>query len=452
MTYRALAVTPLFTITDTPGHPAVSVRKTPSETWSQGVGALLDRVARTFDGAGVLVLDRAAAHGLKLPSGPDDPVTVGLDDARSAGWLVRGKVRPWTTFYADGRPDVVLCLPAWPGFYDRSPLGNPQWLQDTVHRLSMWHKLSGSAWVGTPGVAAMQILRATAPRYPVRGKQVGPSFNYPEGPDGAQEMDYEPEDWSIPQAGRYAHGYDASRMYLAAAQGCEVLAPWSLKHTGRIEFDPKKAGWWRVKLGPWNHPRIPAPAGPGEDERWVTTPTLVLLRNLLDAGDAFQPFEVLDSYTAPGKRVLRNWAETIERTYQGARSFAEAGDPDVVDGDGTTADGAAVMAAAKSAYKEGWGLLNYISDQGVRNAIYRPDWHYAILAQARSNLWRRMWQVGHAEGRWPVEIKVDHVWYESDSPDPIEAKPSGIPLVNKDNRTDTLGTFKPKGTREKVTP
>jgi hypothetical protein len=442
MTRRAIMVTPAFTILDTP-DPAASARQTPPDTWAAGFGSLLDRISRTIEQEAVLLLDPPAARALKVPPGPDEESTVGLDDARAAGWL-HGKLGPWTTFYAEGRPSIILGLTGWPNL-DRSPLVDTSWHQSSVYRLSMWHEFTGSAWRGTPGVASMTILRATAPEYLVSGKKVKPAYGYRAGPDvsEAAELDYEPEDWSRPQTLRYAHGYDVTRMYLAAAGACEKLAPWSLRHSGRIEFSPKLAGWWKVKLGPWHHGRIPAPAGPGDDERWVTTPTLILLAELLDQGGAFQAFEILDSWTGAGKRVLRGWSETLESTYQLARLCAERTD----DPTGLDQDGTAVMAAVKVAYKEGLGLLNRDG-----NAVYRPDWHYAIIAQARANLWRRMWSVGRTEDRWPIEIRVDNIWYESECPDPAVAKPAGIPLVNKDNKTDTLGTFKLKGTRERVHP
>jgi hypothetical protein len=234
---------------------------------------------------------------------------------------------------------------------------------------------------------------------------------------------------------KYATGWDTSRMYLAAAQSCEALSPWSLKHTGRIPFDGKRAGWWKVELGPWNDDRIPAPAGPGEDAvRWVTTPTLALLTELESRGElAYQTFEVIDSWTAPGRRILRPWAETLERAYQDARALAEIqGDPF-----GKDQDADAVRAAVKGAYREALGLMNRPG-----SAVYRPDWHYAVIAQARSNLWRRMWAVGQAEGVWPLEVKTDCVWYPGD-------KPAGIPVRNGKGLSDALGTFKAAGRRER---
>lgn len=442
MSRRALLVTPGYTVIDgCPDSPASAVRATPPDTWARGLGALLDRVAKTVDRDAVLLVDEEAARALKLPSTPEETSTVALDDARAAGWLA-GKLHAWTPFYGEGRPRIVLGITSWPGF-DRSPLVDPAFHMSTVYRCAMWQELTGHVWQGTPGIAGLNILRATLPTYKVRGSDVKPSQAYRCGPDPSEayELDFQPEDWSREQTAPFAHGFDATRMYLAAAGVCEKFAPWTLRHTGRINFTAKLSGWWRVKLGPWSHDLIPAPAGPGESERWVTTPTLVLLSELIDAGEHFQDFEVVDSWTGDSRRLFRGWAETLEGAYQGARSIAEAGDPFGVDDDAR-----AVMAAVKLTYKESWGLLN---PQQVSSSIIRPDWHHAILAQARSNLWRKLWAVGRAEDRWPIEIKVDNAWYESESADPEEARPAGLPAVNGKGLDDTLGTFKVKGTREK---
>jgi hypothetical protein len=444
-TYRALMVTPQFTAIDGCYEaPTRSVRLTPEDTWAQGLGALLTRVARTMPGSGVLLLDRVAARHLRLPVGPEDPASQGLDDARAAGWL-HGTVGAWTTFYAEDRPTVTVAVTSWPGI-DRSPLIHVAASLDSVYRLSMWHRLTGTAWSGTPGVAGLKVFRSHAPTYPMAGGKKGkPTFRHPDDQPWigeAYELDFDIDDWARPLTLPYAHGWDASRMYLAAANSCESLAVWSLKHTGRKPFDPTRAGWWKVELGPWNDDRIPAPAGPGgPGPRWVTTPTLALLADLEHKGElAQQSFEVLDSWTAPGKRILRPWAETLEQTYQTARGMAEAkGDPF-----GKDQDAEAVQRAVKGAYREAIGLLNRPG-----SAVYRPDWHYAVIAQARSNLWRRMWATGQAENRWPIEVKTDCVWYASESQEPAADKPAGIPVRNPRGLTDALGTFKFAGTRER---
>lgn len=435
------------TIADGPEHCGIRVMyyATPEDTWSRGLGSLLDRVSKPFDVQGVLLLDKEGARELKLPTGPDDQTTIGQDDARAAGWIT-GKPHAWTPFRRDGKT-IIVGITSWPAI-TRCPLVDLGDEASTVERLAIWHDMIGRAWSGTPGVFGADLLKALAPKWKVNGRQMGPAYGYPDGPPSgeAYELDYKPEDWSRPLTLRYAHSYDATRAGLAAAGVCESLAAWTLKRTGRIPFDPTRAGWWKIELGPWNFDRLPAPAGPGESVRWVTTPTLELLTELREAGGEFQDFEVLDSWTGPGKRIMRKWAETLDGVYRQARDL-------VADPDSPTttqeADAAAILATVKAVFRQTSGLLAYVPEGGVHNATFRPDWHGALVALARSNGWRRMWTIGRRESRWPVEIDADNVWYESDDPDPERSRPAGLPRLNRAGRSDTLGTFKTKGTRER---
>lgn len=442
---RALLVTPAYSLWDdwdlTQGHPAAL---TPTDTWSGGLGQLLDRVGKHFDGQGAILLDGSAARALRLPSEPAEvgTITAGLDEARAAGWKVTDVRNGWATATADGRPTIIISIQslASPA---RCPLFNPDAVIDRPYAMSLWQELTGVAWRGTPGTAGMVLMRATAPEYPAKGgKAVGPTWKSDAGPEGAAEKPWEHSgrfrrDNPLP----YAHSYDGTRMYLAAAGTCESLAPWTLRHHGKQPFNRKYAGWWKVELAPWNDDRLPDPAGPGKDRiRWVTTPTAALLSELTDQG-VYGGIQVIDSWTNVGKRPLRTWAETIERTYQTAATQAR-----MTDADGTPSshaqDAERVRLAAKEVYRESWGLLNTAT-----NSVHRPDWHYTILAYARATLWRKLWKVGTVEGRWPVEINVDNVWYGSDLDDPRDAMPVGLSLVNAEGIPDTLGTFKIKGTR-----
>ena len=78
--------------------------------------------------------------------------------------------------------------------------------------------------------------------------------------------------------------------------------------------------------------------------------------------------------------------------------------------------------------------------------VRRPDWHYAILAQARANLWRKMRRIGEQEKRWPLFIDVDNVWYSAVSDDPRAECPKGITLIGE-NEPRGLGKFTSKGTQ-----
>lgn len=456
-TRRALTITPGYTVTDQvpaelpepdgspPPFDGYRVAwPTPEGIWAKGLGALLDSLAPTFDGEGVIVLDGAAANALRLPTGTNaKPVTAGLDEARAAGWLGPKKPGAWMEFYGTDRPRLIVGVSSHPDFY-RSSVTHAASHLDTTNRLSLWHDLTGSAWRGSPGIAGLTVLRAKLPELPMKGGKRKPSMKMTEGPDDGAELDIYPDDFQRPQTTRYAHGYDATRMFLAAA-GVVELSPWTLRHTGRRVFTKNLAGWWKVELGPWNHAEMPSPAGPGESVRWVTSPTLELLQGLQEAGGPFQPFEVIDSWTANSRRILRTWSKTLEDAYLMCRAVADEADGDKW---GRDQDAAAVAQAVKEAYRQTIGLLKPNAGWD-HTPTYRADWHYAIIAQARCNLWRKLWTVGQQSGRWPLEITVDNVWYGSDDPDPVSAVPDGLPLVNADGHADRLGTFKPKGTRER---
>lgn len=432
---------------------AKTVRTTPADAFAGGLGGLLDRLAPALsEGEGVVLLDGPMARAVRLPSTDRERTTEGIDSAKAAGWMA-GEPGAWTTFYANGRPTIVVGVhPRIPA--DRCPLISP-WPPDSVHALAMWQRLTGKAWRGTPGVAGMTLLRELAPTTMVRGRPTKPAWQQAAGPAGAHELAWEVSYWSRPAQHPFAHGFDATRMYLAAAGACEVLAAWPLKNEGK-RFDPRKslAGWWRVRLGEWTDPRLPSPAGHGDPgERWVTTPTLVLLHELAEAArlDPSRPwldFEVTDSWTGAGRRLLRRWADTLEGTYQAATDAMNARD-----GAGAPSahaqDAGRVRDAVKVVYRETIGLLKPV-DPKPGKGVYWPYNHYAIIAQARANLWRKIWQIGTRDDRWPIAIDVDNVWYDSPAEDPERGKPPSLPLVDSQGRPDRLGTFKPKGTRETV--
>jgi hypothetical protein len=444
MTRKALMVTPGYTLLD--DDRAVP---TPDDTWSGGLGNLLGRVAKTMSGEGVLLVDQAAAEALHLPYRRDGAP---YDGPLLDGWKM-GATGPWTTFYTDTiKVHVGVTSVLTP---DRCPLVCPLWPHDTVGALKLWHDETGHAWAGTPGKVGAALMRELAPKEWVKGHHTSPSWKLANDPmpgvlDGKVARDVASENafdkglaWRAairhPRV-EFEHAYDARRMYLAAAQACEQLAPYSLKETGPIEPDPKRAGWWLLELGAWTDPRIPAPAGPPRGEPctvWVTTPTLMLLDWLATAGGAYQPFKVLNSYTGRGKRLLRAWGELIEKTYQRATELMSERDAEQFPTARAT-DAQRVRTAAKEVYRESVGLLNSRSA-----AIYRPDWHYSIIAQARSTLWRKVWAIGQAEDRWPVEWNgTDTVWYASGTEDPEQGKPRGIDIE------DRLGKFQVKNTRE----
>jgi hypothetical protein len=454
---RALLVTPGLTFM--PGDTCV---RTPDDALAGGLAGLLGRVQARFEGEGVLLLDGRTAVALGLPvdgqtlaGGVEDhPVLAG---PRGAGWNASA-LWPWTTYHGESRATVhVGILPAIDPA--RSPLICPN-PDDTLTALTRWHELIGTSYRGTPGVAGTAALKALADAGD--GKEC--TWQLDSGPGDANtyayEQDFKVEQWKGPlrKGHRFRHGYDAYRMYLAAA-GVTPLTPWRLKPTGKVGYTKDRAGWWLVAFAPWQghiSPEpilLPDPAGypidlkakPGTP-RWVTGPTLDLVDGLVEES-IHGGYEVISSWTGPvikasNGRPLRPWADRLR---DASYALPEPGDRTngalpLYDTAGV-AHPDAVAHAVKAAYRETWGLL------GSSTALVRrPDWHYAILAQARANLWRKMRKVGREEKRWPVQVDVDNVWYSSADDDPVKAAPKSWQIIGE-TESARLGMFKHKGTK-----
>ncbi len=436
MVCRSLMITPAFTVLE---HGNVAL--TPDNTWHAGLGALLDRLAAVATGTEIVVcLDRAAAHALKLPAAADERFTEGLENAEVTGWTAPEKPSEWLTFRRAGSPTIIACIMPMLA-QGRIPLFDPPNGHVLVPALALWHELTGRAFRGTPGVAGMVLLREHITRPVAAGGKRASITMKPAtaGPVNAVERVFDKGLSWYRQEGMegFRHAYDARRMYLAAAGQCEQLAPWTLKNTGPVKFDRKLAGWWKCELSPWNDERLPNPAGPNAGTVapvWLTTPTVALLDDLTEAG-LYGGVRVIDSWTGPGKRLLRGWAECLEDAYQRAVELRDERDENGVPTP-MAMDASRVRATIKEAYRETIGLLNSKS-----NATWRPDWHYSIIAQARCNLWRTLWRIGRETNRYPISwTATDTVTYESDAEDPEQGAPRGLTIA------DRLGCFGVKGT------
>lgn len=281
--------------------------------------------------------------------------------------------------------------------------------------LSRWRVVMGTEWFGTPGTAGADALEARVKA----SRTWRADWTSGSGPfDRAAEAAYRPTHWNrFGEDGTYRHGYDVTRMYSTAAGTTEV-SPGGLRRGPRT-FDKSLSGWWRVELSPWPWADLPDPAGYSTRRehdgtaRWLTTPTVKLLDDLTDSGH-YGGFSVLDSYVGKGRPIFREWNRDLEQLYR----------------DGTPE----MRAAVKAAGRETIGLLN-----SPTYSTRRPDWHYAVIAQARANLFRKIrkaWEDGAA----PLAVDTDCVWYGSDDPDPVTARPAAFALG------DGPGQLKHKGT------
>jgi len=330
---------------------------------------------------------------------------------------VHGAPGPWVTFSRGGTHRVFLGIWPWlrqDRYPDRSwPLLAGLLTEEpdpaaVVARFEVWRRTVGIPYRGTPGVAGMALLRHVH----AHDRPPGPLWRTSRLPE--LERAYEAElSWTspLPARGAYRHTYDRRMAYLAAASTVE-LAAGPLQATGS-RYEPSRAGWWLIDADPWTHPQMPDPLEGmwSLSGLWVTTPTLRLLHDLREQG-WYGGFRIRSSWTGPQSRVLRGWAERLRDAI--AAASANPGP-----------DGQALTAALKAAYRQAYGLM---AREG--GAVYRPDWHHAILAQSRVTVWRAAWQLGQQYGTWPAGIHVDAITYGSDEPDAEQANP-GFRLADR---------------------
>jgi hypothetical protein len=406
------------------------IHPVPPGVYEQGFGSVATRLADRFGDEGVVMVDLDAARALRLPTTRDELAAVEGDhdllrEIRSEGWEVR-KLGDWTTIRREGVTLRVGILPAIePATF---PLLDPDPADGmgTLTSLALWHRVTGSAYHGTTGIAGTAILsRVTT----VGVKKLQPTWKPKIELVPGFEDDFHADHFRAPVSGmRFAHAYDANRAYIAAAANA-ILAPWQLKQGG-VRFDPKMGGWWLCELSPWNDKRMPDPAGYSQETgpRWISTATVALLQQLTEEG-VYGGVRIKDSRVSAGSELLRPWAWKMRDAYAAAAGATD--DP---------RDANRVLKALKEAGRKTLGML-----ASETNWIYRPDWWYSIIATDRANRWRKMWKTGREQNRWPLWVDVDNVWYASDVEDGVAAVPAGW---NLDPTGMKLGAYKHKATRK----
>lgn len=412
----------------------------------EDLGHLLDTVADRLDHGGVLMLSGTWAHyvaGYQEDAGPQgEPTHVHAGD--------------WSAKVVDG--DVWIMWShthhkIWTCEVDAlEPRGKDTPLIDanpvlTARNFAQWTDVTGTPWVGTPGMTGNGLLidgwpllnpKAGQPRWHASGVWA-PTAGAADvqWPYGNIEQALTPRQWQRDYKGNL-HGYDLNKAYLSAYKVVE-LAGDALEHRKHQEFDRKRGGIWRVELSPWTYGHLlPDPAGyaPELDDgtRWLTTPTLTLLDDLERRGD-YGGFAVRESWTSPARRITRKWADLIDDIAGAAR------DP--------------LSYAAKQVYKQTYGMW------ARRTRVYRPDWHYSIIAMNRANLWRKMDKAARYESLYgkvlpsltqrdqldhvpyaPVRIETDAVFYEG-SRDSTWEDMGAILGFKLDPSGQKLGHFKP---------
>ena len=348
--------------------------------------------------------------------------------AQAEGWTIGGSgdgLRAWTRVWRGEQRGVWIALiPAM----NADPLEVPV-LADCpspatlARRLALFASQLQAPWA--MGASATGIDLMISLRFKDRDKLFSPRKPVPPAAIATLEQDL---NWSrVPtddeREQTYLHAYDRGGSYAAGVAGLELGVGDAEHHPEGRDFDPKLPGYWKVEVpesGDWRipHPLVPRGTMPAQPI-WVTTPGLQLAWEL-----GHQP-QILAAYTWPEhSRVLDPWYERI----RDARSALDTADPDAQ----------SARDLLKIVYTRTIGMMG--SEEWMRDrAGYDPARRHHIVAKARTNILRRVLQIGRDSDRWPVAITADTVLYASADPDPVTAWPGKPEQLGRG-----LGQFKPE--------
>lgn len=391
------------------------------------LGTLLDTLSRGLGRPSATVLLGASpARVLGLPTrlgvrGRRNHPSV--EDARRHGWKV-SELGPWFTAHRmevrGSRESRALHVGVLPWLDAENCQLWDDDLPTMLARMRRFSDVVGVPYAGKQGGLAGIALLRQLPRKKGHVPLWQPKWDGVPPAESVREI--ADAEWEAPQPSLMPIevGADCFRQYLRAILTSEVSIN-RPERTGPLPVSRYNAhGWYLIVIPPWGfEDRCPHPAGiaqtPGE-RAWVAAPTLDYLAELGDEHGVMSVPEVIDSWTAPGARVLRTWAEALAQALDRA-------EPDEI-----------ITKAVKGCYRYGVGLM---SRDGTR--VVRPDIADSVRALARVNFHRQIWRAGQTHGQWPTRIKSDTVWY------PGTVLPPSFTLRSKDN---PRGTFRPLGVRE----
>jgi len=279
-----------------------------------------------------------------------------------------------------GETNGIRTRVAWSDRIDTDPLlGGFASLAQQTERLDMWRRVVGTPYYGSPGVAATMNLRSRKGMQGVQWKIRESGVLSGWLPPG-QINDLT---WKLPakKTVRLASAcrWDLRSAYLAALSLCPLPAT-KLMPTGANPILPTDggSGYYRVRVAktdPWR-----AWLGPSDRHgcHWLGASTYQVM--------GCPP--VLDSYTAPARRILRGWAEHWRDLMTACHT-----EP--------------YRSTLKDGYTQMVGLFAVQS-----GSIYRPDWRHMIMDYTRASMLRRIRNVSnHFKGLLPSCVDTDSVWY-----------------------------------------
>lgn len=356
-----------------------------------------------------------------------------LTDALEAGWRVGGSgdaLGSWTRVWRDGQQGRAAWVALLPAMDDQLPVLVDEPDSSTLaRRLKLFADALHAPWSMSPSTTGLDLMVTL--RAKDRDKVFAPSAEIPPSSIATleQEIEWSRKPTSEESKLAWVHAYDRGGSYAAGLAGLELGIGDPTHHAEGTAFVKRLPGYWRIEVpeaGDWRvpHPLNPRGRMPAQPV-WVTTPTLEFA-----VEQGFAP-EVLEAYTWPEHaRILDPWYERI----RDARTGLDVDDQDAQ----------AARDLLKVVYTHSIGMMgSEVHMKGRRT--YAPERRHHIVAKARSNILRRIQQIGRdAEATggwaWPVAVTKDTLLYVSDEPDPVKAWPGKPEQLGRG-----FGQFKPEG-------
>lgn len=353
---------------------------------------------------------------------PADPIEVvaGLTGdvvaaANGAGWTVGGAgdaMNAWTRVWREDEKVkglFVVLLPVLQSQAAQLPIldGDPA-PEVLARRIGLFATALGFPFQVGGSTTGLNLMKRAR-----RRDDVVRMFQAREFPAPAEQPIEADPNWSrLPVGDEADHefvvSFDRGGSYLAGASGLELpIGPASHAPQGR-EFDRRLPGYWKIEipeLGDWRMPNPLDPRGKATGRHlWVTTPSLEFATTTLELD-----IDVLEAWTwEEHARVLDPWYERI----RDARTALDVDDEDAQRARDTL----------KGVYTAAWGMLGSKRWAEGRDT-YQPVWHHLVLAKARTNLIRKIHQIGTTTDRWPVAVRTDAIVYTSPTADPSKSWP-----------------------------
>ena len=349
-----------------------------------------------------------------------------VTDALADGWQIGGKgdrLGTWSRVWRSGQAGVRIALMAG---MDVGVSGGLPILADDpapavlARRLARFAAEVGAPFHVDPGSTGIDLL------IDLRRKDKERFFTPVEPCPPAMRIGVESElNWSRkPTADEaamlFVHSYDRSGSYLAGSSSVQLGIGEPTHMPQGCAFDQNLPGYWLVVADAQSDWRLPNPLVPrgsvGDEPVWVTTPTLQLSYDL-----GYRPVVIEAWVWEDSSRILEPW---YKRLKTGREVFIASDDP----------DDRAAYGLLKTTYS---ATIGRFSSRSSRQAGWAPDRRHHVIGKSRSNVVRRIAQIGRDAQVWPLAASVDTVVYASNDPDPIGAWPG-----EQKNYGTALGSFK----------